>query len=208
MAVYNDAVCRICRRQGEKLFLKGDRCYSPKCSVEKRKYPPGQHGQANRKIGDYGLQLREKQKLRRIYGVLETQFRNTFHEAERRPGMTGENLLQLLELRLDNVVYRIGLGRSRREARQLVSHGHLAVNGHRVTIPSMRLRPGDTVQLLEASRNLPQVNLLGHSAGGRRVPEWLDFNPDALTARVLAVPTRDQIDTEVQEQLVVEFYSR
>lgn len=208
MAVYNGPVCRLCRREGAKLFLKGDRCYSPKCSFEKRKYPPGMHGQTQRKIGPYGQQLREKQKLRRIYGVLENQFRRTFAEAERRPGLTGENLLQLLELRLDNVVYRMGLGRSRHEARQLVSHGHFLVNGRKTNIASYRLRPGDTVQVAEGSRDLPQVRLLGHSAGGRRVPEWMSFDQETLTARILSAPTRDQIDTDVQEQLVVEFYSR
>ncbi|MGQ9525613.1 MAG: 30S ribosomal protein S4 [Armatimonadota bacterium] len=208
MAVYHGPVCRLCRREGAKLFLKGDRCYSPKCSFEKRKYPPGMHGQTQRKIGPYAQQLREKQKLRRIYGVLEKQFRRTFAEAERRPGLTGENLLQLLELRLDNVVYRIGLGRSRHEARQLVNHGHFLVNGRKANIPSYRLRPGDTVQVAEGSRDLPQVRLLGHAAGGRRVPEWISFDPETLTARILSVPSRDQIDTDVQEQLVVEFYSR
>ncbi len=208
MGVYLGPVCRLCRREGEKLYLKGDRCYSAKCSVEKRKYPPGQHGQNQRKIGDYGLQLREKQKLRRIYGVLETQFRNYFSEAERRRGLTGEVLLQLLELRLDNIVYRLGIGRSRREARQLVSHGHFAVNGRRVTIPSFMVKPGQRIELTAAGKELPHVRMLGHAAGGRKVPEWLSFDEKNMTAEVLSYPTREQIDTDVHEQLIVEFYSR
>ena len=208
MAVYHGPVCRLCRREGAKLFLKGERCFSAKCSFEKRKYPPGMHGQMQRKIGPYGEQLREKQKLRRIYGVLEKQFRLIFAEAERRKGLTGENLLKLLELRLDNVVYRIGLGRSRREARQLVSHGHFLVNGRRTNIPSYRLKPGDVVQVADSSRDLPQVRLLNRTIGTRRIPEWISFDPENLTARILSEPTRDQIDTDVREHLVVEFYSR
>jgi small subunit ribosomal protein S4 len=208
MAVYHGPVCRLCRREGAKLFLKGDRCFSAKCSFEKRKYPPGMHGQMQRKIGPYGEQLREKQKLRRIYGVLEKQFRLIFAEAERRKGLTGENLLKLLELRLDNVVYRIGLGRSRREARQLVSHGHFLVNGRRTNIPSYRLKPGDVVQVADSSRDLPQVRLINLTLRTRRVPDWISFDPETLTARILSEPTRDQIDTDVREHLVVEFYSR
>ncbi|HEY3284763.1 MAG TPA: 30S ribosomal protein S4 [Armatimonadota bacterium] len=208
MGVYLGPVCRLCRREGEKLYLKGDRCYSAKCSVEKRKYPPGQHGQNQRKIGEYGVQLREKQKLRRIYGVLETQFQNYFHEAERRRGLTGENLLQLLEVRLDNVIYRMGLGRSRREARQLVSHGHISVNGRRVTIASMLVKPGTRIEVTASGKDLPQVRLLGHSAGGRKVPEWMSFDEKNVAASILSMPSRDQIDTDVREQLVVEFYSR
>jgi small subunit ribosomal protein S4 len=208
MAVYSGPVCRLCRRDSVKLFLKGERCYTSKCAIEKRKYPPGQHGQRQRKLADYGVQLREKQKIKRIYRVLERQFRNYFKEAVRRKGVTGEILLQLLELRLDNACYRLGFGLSRRQARQLVNHGHFAVNGKKVNIPSYQLRPGDVVEVVEGSREAGAIVEALRSTAGRRTPVWLTVDPAAMTGRVVAVPTRDQIDTQVNEALVVEFYSR
>jgi len=208
MAVYNGPVCRLCRRDGVKLFLKGERCYTSKCAIERRKYPPGQHGQRIRKLGNYGVQLREKQKLKRIYRVLETPFRNYFKEAVRRKGVTGELLLQLLETRLDNTVFRLGFGLSRRQARQLVNHGHFSVNGRKVNIPSYQLRPGDTVEVLQGSREAGAIVEAARSTGGRRAPVWLTVDPAAMTGRMVSVPTRDQIDTQVNEALVVEFYSR
>ncbi len=208
MAVYRGPKCRLCRREGVKLFLKGEKCYSVKCPLERRKYPPGQHGQVQRKLQDYGLQLREKQKIKRIYFVLERQFRNYFREAERLPGLTGENLLRLLETRLDNVVYRLGFAPNRRMARQLVNHGHFLVNGRKVNIPSYRVRPGDVIEVRERSRNIAPMRSLPQNLAHRRVPEWLEMDMENLRGRVLSLPTRDQIDTDVQEQLVVEFYSR
>ena len=208
MAVYSGPVCRLCRRDGVKLFLKGERCYTSKCAIERRKYPPGQHGQRQRKLAEYGVQLREKQKLKRIYRVLERQFRNYFKEAVRRKGVTGEILLQLLEQRLDNVVYRLGLGLSRRQARQLVNHAHFNVNGKKVNIPSYQLRPGDEVAVREKSRKAGAIVTALETTGGRRVPEWLSFDPATMSGRMVAVPTRDQIDTQVAEALIVEFYSR
>jgi len=191
-----------------KLFLKGERCYTSKCAIERRKYPPGQHGQRQRKLADYGVQLREKQKIKRIYRVLERQFRNYFKEAVRRKGVTGSILLQLLELRLDNVVYRLGYGMSRRQARQLVNHGHFSVNGKKVNIPSYQLRPGDSVEVVQGSREAGAIVESARSMGGRRTPGWLTVDLGAFTGRVVSVPSRDQIDTEVNEALVVEFYSR
>jgi small subunit ribosomal protein S4 len=208
MAVYRGPKCRLCRREGVKLFLKGEKCYSVKCPLERRKYPPGQHGQVQRKLQDYGLQLREKQKIKRIYFVLERQFRNYFQEAERLPGLTGENLLRLLETRLDNVVYRLGFAPNRRMARQLVNHGHFLVNGRKVNIPSYRVRPGDVIEVRERSRNIAPMRFLPQNLAHRRVPEWLEMDMENLRGRVLSLPTRSQIDTDVQEQLVVEFYSR
>ncbi len=209
MAVNHDARCRQCRREGEKLFLKGARCYSKKCGIERRNTPPGQHGPdyARKKFTEYSHQLREKQKTKRIYRVLERPFRNYLGEAERRRGVTGENLLQLLEMRLDNVIYRLSLSASRAQARQLVAHGHFTVNGRRVDIPSYILKIGDTVGVHETSRRLPPM-LDSLRGMGRRTPEWLSFDPGQLTGRILAAPTRDQIDSSVQEQLIVEFYSR
>jgi small subunit ribosomal protein S4 len=210
MARYHGPVCRLCRREGVRLYLKGDRCYSPKCEIEKRAYPPGERAQAHarRRTSDYGLQLREKQKLRRIYGVLERQFRRYFAEAERRPGITGEILLQLLERRLDNVVYRLGIAPSRVQARQLVGHGHVVVNGRRASIPSILVRVGDTVAVGEASRRLSVIAAAVARAGGRRIPAWLQIEADAMRATVASLPTRPEIDTQVQEELVVEYYSR
>ncbi|MFN3648636.1 MAG: 30S ribosomal protein S4 [Armatimonadota bacterium] len=208
MAVYSGPVCRLCRRDGVKLFLKGERCYTSKCAIERRKYAPGQHGQRNRKLADYGVQLREKQKMKRIYRVLERQFRSYYKEAVRRKGVTGEIVLQLLELRLDNVVYRLGLGLSRRQARQIVNHGHFLVNGKKVNIPSYQLRPGDTVAVAEGSRQAGAIVEALAATGGRRVPQWLTLDTGTMTGQVTAVPTREQIDTQVNEALIVEFYSR
>jgi small subunit ribosomal protein S4 len=207
MAVYNGPVCRLCRRDGVKLFLKGERCYTSKCAIERRKYPPGQHGQKQRKLAEYGQQLREKQKLKRIYRVLEGQFQNYFKEATRRKGVTGETLLQLLEARLDNVVYRLGFAFSRRQARQLVNHGHFRVNGRRVNIPSYLTRPGDVITVAEGSRK-GAIEEAARTAGGRRTPTWLSVDLANYSGQVVSVPTRDQIDTQVEEALVVEFYSR
>jgi len=210
MARYIGPVCRLCRREGVRLYLKGQRCFSPKCGIEKRAYPPGEHAQTRRRrrVSDYGLQLREKQKLRRIYGVLERQFRRYFEDAERRPGITGEILLQLLERRLDNIVYRLGLASSRAQARELVSQGHVAVNDGPVSIPSYLVRPDDTVSIRERSRSRAIFIAAAERAGGRRLPAWLQVEGDAMRGRVLAVPSRDEIDTQVQEELVVEYYSR
>ena len=208
MARYNDARCRQCRREGMRLFLKGDRCYTPKCAVERRAYPPGQHGQGRRKMSDYGLQLREKQKLRRVYGVLERQFRRYFELAERRPGVTGENLLQLLERRLDNVVYRLGFAGSRSQARQLVAHKHLRVNGRPVNVPSHMVKPGDAIEVRDASKQIEPIQVSLSAVGSRRMPEWLELDIDNLRGRVVSLPRREDIDVEAQEQLVVEYYSR
>ncbi|MDD4169187.1 MAG: 30S ribosomal protein S4 [Desulfotomaculaceae bacterium] len=208
MARYTEAVCRLCRREGLKLYLKGDRCYTTKCGVDRRTYAPGQHGQGRKKVSEYGLQLREKQKARRIYGILEGQFRHYFDKAERQPGVTGENLLRLLERRLDNVVYRLGLGASRNEARQLVRHGHFTVNGRKVNIPSFLLRVGDVVAVREKSKESPRVKELMERAADRTPPAWLEFDADQTSARVVAIPTRDQIDAPVEEHLIVELYSR
>lgn len=208
MARYTGAVCRLCRREGIKLFLKGTRCYSEKCAVEQRHYAPGQHGQVRRKPTEYGLHLREKQRLRRYYGVLERQFWRYFREAARRKGVTGEALLQFLELRLDNVVYRLGLAVSRAQARQLVTHGHFLVNGRPVDIPSFRLRPGDVIGVREGSRTREPIRSNAAAAASRGLPTWLEFDAGRWEGRVLAVPRREQIDAPVNEQLVVEYYSR
>lgn len=208
MAVYSGPVCRLCRRDGVKLFLKGERCYTSKCAIERRKYAPGQHGQRQRKLADYGIQLREKQKLKRIYRVLERQFRAYFKEAVRRKGVTGELLIQLLELRLDNVVFRLGFALSRRQARQVVNHGHFLVNGKKVNIPSYQVRPGDVVTVADSSKTAGSIVESTNTTGGRRVPEWLSLDRGAMSGQVTAVPTREQIDTQVNEALIVEFYSR
>jgi len=208
MPISGDPRCRQCRREGVKLYLKGSRCYSKKCGIERRNYPPGMHGQGmQKKTTEYAHQLREKQKMKRIYRVLERPFRNYLEEAERRRGVTGENLLGLLETRLDNVVYRLNLGSSRAQARQFVNHGHFLVNGHRVDIPSYQVRVGDVITIAEGSRRMkPLLEALG--GVGRHIPDWLSFETNTLTARVIAVPSRDLIDTDVQEQLIVEYYSR
>jgi small subunit ribosomal protein S4 len=207
MAVYSGPVCRLCRRDGVKLFLKGERCYTSKCAIERRKYAPGQHGQKQRKLEEFGIQLREKQKLKRIYRLMERQFRNYFDEAVRRKGVTGEILLQILESRLDNVVYRLGFGLSRRQARQLVNHRHFLVNGKRVNIPSFLLKPGDTVTVAPTSREAGAIQEAVRTSGGRRTPAWLGVYPEELRGQVLSIPSRDQIDTQVEEQLIVEYYS-
>ncbi|MEN6351104.1 MAG: 30S ribosomal protein S4 [Syntrophomonas sp.] len=209
MARYTDSVCRQCRREGEKLFLKGDRCYSEKCAVSRRAYAPGAHGQGRRqKPSEYGIQLREKQKTRRIYGLLEKQFRNYFKKADRQQGITGENLLVLLERRLDNVVYRLGFASSRKEARQLVTHGHFTINGKNADIPSMLVRVGDVVQVKPGSRDSFKFQELKDQAAYKTPPEWLSVDVENLTGSVLAYPLREQIDTLVNEQLIVELYSR
>jgi len=202
-------VCRLCRREGAKLFLKGERCYSRKCAFERRSYAPGQHGQAGtRKIKEYGVQLREKQKMRRIYGVLERQFRTYLQAAMRRRGVTGETLLQLLELRLDNVVYRLGFAVSRAQARELVSHGHFLVNGRKVNTSSYRVKPDDAIEVKEASKDLPPIVSALDVTAGSRVPSWLELDAEKRQGKVLHVPMRDEIDTQVDETLIVEFYSR
>ena len=208
-SVSGDARCRQCRRAGEKLFLKGTRCYTKKCAIERRNYAPGQHGNTGRpaKITDYGRQLREKQKMRQMYRVLEGPFRTYVDEATRRKGVTGENLLQLLEMRLDNVVYRLGFALSRAQARQLVNHGHFLVNERSVDIPSYQVRPGDTITVVEAARRTTPIQEAIASAGNR-VPAWLSVNANAFTGKVLAPPRRDEIDSDVQEQIIIEFYSR
>jgi len=211
MARYTEPVCRLCRREGLKLFLKGEKCFTPKCPVERRPYPPGMHGQkrtGRRKVSDYSVQLREKQRTRRVYGVLEGQFRRYFTEAERRPGMTGVNLLQLLELRLDNVVFRMGYGDSRAQARQLVSHGHVTLNGKRTNIPSAVLKPGDAVAVTAHSAEKKYFKELRDVLRERKSPEWLQRDDASLSARIVGAPSREQIDVTLNEQLIVEYYSR
>ena len=210
MARYAGPVCRLCRREGMKLFLKGERCYAEKCAIEKRNVPPGQQGRRRRpsKVMGYGSQLREKQKVKRTYGVLENQFRRYFAAAERQRGITGETLLQLLERRLDNVVYRLGLATSRPQARQLVRHGHLQVNGRRADIPSLSLKAGDAVTVRQRSAKQPAILYAMEEVKGRGIPDWLEFDASTLTGRVAALPTREQINLPVQEQLIVELYSK
>lgn len=209
MARYTGPVCKLCRREGQKLFLKGERCYTGKCAVARRAYAPGQHGQArNKKASEYGRQLRTKQYARRYYGVLESQFRHYFELAEKMPGVTGENLLRLLESRLDNVVYRLGFASSRAEARQLVSHGHFSVNGRRVNIPSYLVKVGQTVSMNDGSRQLDKMKAIVESNGSRPVPKWLDLNRDTLEAKIVAAPAREDIELPIEETLIVELYSR
>lgn len=208
MARYIDASCKLCRREGEKLFLKGERCYTNKCSVSRRVYAPGQHGQQKKKMSEYGLQLREKQKVRRFYGVLESQFRNYFAMAVQKKGVTGENLLKILESRLDNVVYRLGLSTSRPEARQLVRHGHFTVNGQKVNIPSILLNPGDVVAVKDKFKSSSKVKSISDIAGGKVVPKWLDFDAENSTGKVVSLPAREEIDLPIREHLIVERYSR
>ncbi|MBI3997545.1 MAG: 30S ribosomal protein S4 [Armatimonadetes bacterium] len=207
MGRYTGSVCRLCRREGMKLYLKGEKCYTEKCPVHKRPQPPGMHGVSRRKLSEFGVRLREKQKLRRIYGLYETQFKTYFQRAARTKAVTGTRLLQLLETRLDNVVYRLGLASSRKEARQLVAHGHLAVDGKRVTIPSYQVRPGQTVGVSDPQHVHPRMKELV-ATPGRKPPSWLEFDPGRLEARVLALPAREEIDVPIQEQLIVEYYSR
>ena len=207
MASYADAKCRLCRREGMKLFLKGARCFTDKCAIERRNYPPGQHGLNRGKLTPFGVQLREKQKAKRIYGVLESQFRRYFHAAEREKGVTGENLLRLLELRLDNVVYRLGFAASRRESRQMVAHGHFAVNGLKASVPSILLKVGDVVSLRPNSKLAPRVddNL---NAGRGQTPQWLEVDPNERRGVIRSLPLREDIQIPVAEQLIVELYSK
>ena len=208
MARYTDSVCRLCRREGTKLFLKGARCYSKKCAFERRPTPPGQHGVRRRKMGDFGIQLREKQKVRRVYGVLERQFHNYFVDAEHSDGITGENLLRRLETRMDNVVYRLGFASSRAQARQLVAHGHFAVNGVPTNVPSYELRPGDRVEVREGRRSREAFKVIRETLRSHQAPEWLGLDAANLAGTVASLPRRDQMPLDLAEQLVVEYYSR
>lgn len=208
MARYRDALCRLCRREGEKLFLKGDRCYTDKCAVERRKYAPGMHGPRRKKLSDYALQLREKQKLKQIYGVLERQFKRYFYIAEKKKGVTGSNLLQLLESRLDNVVYRLGFASNRGQARQLITHGHFTVNGKKVAIPSYLVRTGDVIGPREKSTKLITIKDSVTKAEHRGFPIWTEMDVSGLKGKVLHLPSRDEVPLPVQEQLIVELYSK
>jgi small subunit ribosomal protein S4 len=208
LARYRGSVCRLCRREGMKLFLKGDRCFSEKCAVERRNYPPGEHGQGRAKFSEYGNQLREKQKVKRIYGVMENQFHRYFKDAERMRGVTGENLLILLERRLDNMVYRLGFAASRNEARQLVRHGHIKVNGRKVDIPSFLTKQGDTIQLREKSRKIARVLDSLETIARRGVPSWLEYDKNTFTGKIKAFPTREELTMPISENLIVELYSK
>ena len=208
MARYTDSVCRLCRREGLKLFLKGERCYTDKCAIERRNYPPGAHGQARPKFSEYSIQLREKQKLRRIYGVLEGQFRRYFQMADRSKGVTGETLLQLLERRLDNMIYRMGFATSRTEARQLVRHGHFSVNGRKVNVPSYLAKPGDVIAVTERSQKVARIQEALELAQRRGVPDWLEVTPEQFTGRVKMLPARSDLTMPINEKLVVELYSK
>jgi len=208
VARYKDALCRKCRGEGEKLFLKAERCYTDKCALERRKYAPGDHGQKRGKLSDYGLQLREKQKVKQIYSILERQFKRYFYMAQRMKGVTGSNLLQLLERRLDNVVYRCGFCSNIRQARQFVTHGHLVVNGRKVNIPSYLVRPGDIVTIKDSSKNLPVVQEGISRVEHRGFPTWIEVDIKNLNGRILRLPTREEITLPVQEELIVELYSR
>jgi small subunit ribosomal protein S4 len=208
VAKYRGPVCRLCRREGEKLFLKGSRCMTEKCAIERRSYPPGQHGQGRPRLSDYSIQLREKQKLRRIYGLQERQFRGVFKRAERQSGVTGDALLRLLECRLDNVAYRLGFGSSRKEARQMVSHGHVTVNGKRVTVPGALVKVGDVVEVRERSRKLAAIQAALDAVDSRGIPEWLELDKAAFKGTIRSLPTKEQITLPVNEQMVVELYSR
>ena len=208
MARYTDSVCRLCRREGIKLFLKGSRCETAKCAIEKRAYPPGQHGQGRKKFSEYGTQLREKQKVKRIYGVLEKQFRNYFFAADKKKGITGENLLQKLELRMDNVIFRMGLASSRSTARQLVGHGHFTVNGKKMNIPSYALEQGDTIALNPNKIKKTPVKNAIENIKGKTLPDWLSFDTDSKQGIIQALPTREHVAMPIEEQLIVELYSR
>jgi small subunit ribosomal protein S4 len=207
MARYNDAVCRVCRREGTKLFLKGDRCFSPKCGVERRGYPPGQHGQGRARFSDFGVQLREKQKVKRMYGLLEKQFARTMKRATRMKGRAGENLLVLLERRLDNVIFRMGFTTSRAEARQLIRHGHFTVNGRKAGIPSMSLGEGAVVTVRERSRKVNRIAGALEALEGKSLPQWLEIDKDNFAGKVKSLPVREDITMPIQEQLIVELYS-
>ena len=208
MARYTGPVCRLCRREGMKLFLKGDRCHTDKCGIERRPWPPGMHGQRRRKKTDYAVQLREKQKVRRIYGLMEKQFRRYFERAERQKGVTGANFLRLLERRLDNVVYRLGFASSRNEARQLVRHAHFLLNGRKVDVPSILVRPGDVIEVREKSKNIEPIERAIEARGRQAVVRWLEVDVDARKGKVLAMPEREDIDMPIEEHLIVEFYSK
>jgi small subunit ribosomal protein S4 len=208
MARYTESVCRLCRREGMKLYLKGSRCYTKKCAFERRPSPPGQHGVRRRKVGDFGMQLREKQKVRRVYGVLERQFKNYFDSAESRPGVTGENLLRMLELRLDNAVFRMGFASSRAAARQLVAHGHFAVNGRPTNVPSYQLRPGDVISVRESRTGRTPFKVAKETLRSHQAPEWLSVDAAKLAGTIVELPRRDQMPADLNEQLVVEYYSR
>ncbi|MEW6277381.1 MAG: 30S ribosomal protein S4 [Candidatus Eremiobacterota bacterium] len=209
MARYTGPVCRLCRREGAKLFLKGERCFTPKCAIDRRNYPPGQHGPGRqKKATQYAVQLREKQKLRRIYGVSEKQFRNYFARAAQEKGVTGEAFMRYLERRLDNVVYRLGFAFSRNAARQLVAHGNVTVNGRKVDVPSYIVRPGEQIGLAERHRTNLVIQQAVQHASVRTMPQWLELNPEAIEGKILGLPNRVDIDTQVNEQLIVEFYSR
>ncbi len=208
MAKYNDAKCRLCRREGTKLFLKGDRCFTDKCAQERRPYAPGQHGRARKKLSEYALQLREKMKVRRIYGVLEKQFRGYFEDADMAKGVTGANLLVILERRLDNVVYRMGFANSRNQARQMVRHGIFTLNGHKVTIPSLQVRVGDEIAVPEKSRNIPVIAAAQDVIARRGCPAWVEVDGAAFKGVIKALPQRDDIQTPIEESLIVELYSK
>ena len=208
MARYTDAVCRLCRREGQKLFLKGERCYSDKCAIARREYAPGQHGQGRKKVSEYGLQMRERQKVKRYYGVLESQFRTYFELASNKSGIVGENLLTICESRLDNVCYRAGFALSRAEARQLVRHGHFTVNGKKVNIPSYLIKEGDVIAVTEKSLGQAKMKAVLESTEGKNIPAWLDLDSNAHSVKVLNLAKREDIDYEVNETLIVELYSR
>lgn len=208
MARYTGAVCRLCRREGRKLFLKGDRCYSDKCGVARRAYAPGQHGQGRKKVSEYGLQLRAKQSTRRYYGVLENQFKHYYELAEKKPGKTGEALLAILESRLDNVIYRLGFANSRAEARQLVVHRHFLVDGKKVNIPSYLTKVGQVITICDKSKQSEKFKSILEANSSRPIPKWLDVDKNTLEAKIIAVPTREDIDLEVEETLIVELYSK
>ena len=208
MARYTGPVCRLCRREGTKLFLKGERCMTGKCALDRRSTAPGQHGAANKKMREYGVQFREKQKTRRYYGVLEKQFKNYFAEADRRDGMTGENLLKILECRLDNVVYRMGMAESRKEARQLVLHAHFLLNGKKVNVPSLIVKVGDVITVKDSSKDLTKFKELAEGMSTKISPKWLEVNRENVSAKVIALPEREDIDFPFAEQLIVELYSK
>ena len=209
MARYTGAVCRICRREGQKLFLKGTKCYTDKCAFAKRSYAPGQHGQSRKKMSEYGMQLREKQKVRKTYGILEGQFEKYFDMAvAKKDGITGENFLQILESRFDSVIYRAGFATSRAEARQLVRHGHFTINGKKVNIPSYLVKAGDVIAITEKSSGSEKIKAVLETTDAKLIPQWLDVNRDALTATVVRLSNRDEIDLDIQEHLIVEFYSK
>lgn len=211
MARYTGPVCRLCRRQGIKLFLKGERCYTPKCAIERRRPPPGQTTRATRRrrrLSEWGVHLREKQKARQIYGILEAQFLRHYQLASRLKGATGENLLRILESRLDNVIYRLGWADSRQQARQIVSHGHIALNGHRANIPSLQTKMGDVIAWMPPSRTSTQFEIVQHQARRRTAPSWLQMDPERMEARLLRLPEKAEIDTRIDDRLIVEFYSR